>query len=404
MGWNYFSKRINFNEMTVALFIWAAIQSFIFGSHVLVFKRNKANLFLGSFFILTSINIFLQYLSRYTSWKFEVPEILFISDIISFLYGPVLFLYARQLFFKNFKTVSYFHFLPALVFAVFFSIHEFIINAPFIFFDYIDTTFQRIVLLLIFISNFTYFMLFIHIAGKYKYIKRQSGFWVTGWLSFLYLFFALKVFTGLIFFVYHSMVQPIYNDEIASKFRLFSEYVFIVINAIIIIITSYWSLKGSFQVYSLTESDMNDIIKQPSVEIIPPNVTVSDKIAIGNDNRFRIPANEVDEKIDLLNQLIAKNVHLDAGLNEQKLARQMNVPLHYLSNLLNEHVKESFTEFINRNRIETAKQKLLDKSSANFTIFAIALDCGYNSEPTFYTNFKKYTGTTPKNFKLKALK
>jgi len=396
LGWNYFSKRINFNDMTVALFIWAAIQSFIFGAHVLVFKRNKANLFLGSFFILTSLNIFLQFLSRYTSWKFEVPEILFISDIISFLYGPVLFLYARQLFFKDFKAVSYFHFLPALLFAVFFSIHEFIINAPFLFFDYIDTTFQRIILLLIFISNFTYFMLFIHIAGKYKYIKRQSGFWVTGWLSFLYLFFALKVFTGLIFFVYHSMVQPIYNDEIASKFRLFSEYVFIMINAIIIIITSYWSFKGSFQVYSLSEPDM--------IEIIPLNNTVSEKTAIGNDNRFRIPAHEVEEKIALLHQLIIKNVHLDADLNELKLARQMNVPLHYLSNLLNEHVKESFTEFINRNRIESAKLKLLDKSSANFTIFAIALDCGYSSEPTFYTNFKKYTGTTPKNFKLKALK
>lgn len=390
--------------MTVALFIWAAIQSFFFGTYVLIFKRNKANLFLGCFFILTALNIFLQYLSRFTYWKFEVPEILFISDIIGFLYGPVLFLYARQLIFKDFKPISYSHFLPAFVFAVFFSVYEFKINAPFYFFDYIDTTFQRIVLLLIFISNFTYFILFIHIAIKYKYSKRSSGFWVTSWLSFLYIFFALKVFTGLIFFVYHAMVQPIYNDEIVTKFRLFSEYIFIIINAIIIIVTSYWAFKGSFQIYSLPEPDTHEIAEHLSIETIRINKAGSEKIKGNNNNQFRIPAHEVDEKIKLLHQLITEDVHLDAGLNEQKLAVLMDVPLHYLSNLLNEHVKESFTEFINRNRIEIAKQKLLDKSSANFTIFAIALDCGYNSEPTFYTNFKKYTGMTPKSFKTKFLK
>jgi hypothetical protein len=35
--------------MIVSLFIWAAIQSFLFGANILLFKRNKANVFLGVF-------------------------------------------------------------------------------------------------------------------------------------------------------------------------------------------------------------------------------------------------------------------------------------------------------------------------------------------------------------------
>ncbi len=119
------------------------------------------------------------------------------------------------------------------------------------------------------------------------------------------------------------------------------------------------------------------------------------------DSKFKIPKEEAAEKIELLNKLIEEKKHLDPDLNERALAAMMNVPLHFLSSLLNEHVEESFTEFINRNRIEDAKQKLLDNTSSNLTIFAIALDCGYNSESTFYTNFKKYSGMTPNSFKKK---
>lgn len=389
--------------MTIALFIWAAIQSFLFGFNILLFKRSKANLFLGAFFIFTSLNIFFQYLSRFTNWKFEVPEILYISDIIGFLYGPIIYLYARQLIFKKFKLAQYIHFLPALLFAVFFSVREFIIYAPFEFFDYINTTFQRVVLFLIFLSNLIYLIYLIHLSGRYNYGKSGKGFWVIGWLSIFYMFFTLKVIIGLIFFVYQAFVQPIYGEEIATAFRIFSEYVFIFFNAIIIIITGYWSIKDPFEVYNLSDKQIQEIDdKTESVEAIN-RVQIPVEVTENAEPKFRIPESEVADKVLLLNSLIEKKVHLNPDLNERELARLMGVPLHYLSNLLNEHVKESFTEFVNRNRIEDAKLKLLDDSLSNLTIFAIALDCGYNSESTFYTNFKKFTGVTPKSYKNKHI-
>jgi AraC-like DNA-binding protein len=386
--------------MVVSLFIWAAIQSFLFGINILLFKRNKANVFLGVFFILTSLNILLQYLSRFTRWKFDVPEILFISDIIGFLYGPVLFLYARQLIFKNLNPGFYLHFLPAVVFAIFFSVREFIIYAPLSFYDYIDTPFQQLVLFLILLSNLIYFMLFIHTVGHHIYGNRSKGSWITSWISMFYIFFALKVFTGLIFFVYQGLIQPAYNETIATNFRVFTEYAFIIFNSVIIVATGYWAIKNPFELYNLTASNIKKIDEQtPAKESSPARQEIVTDA--NNAIKPRIPDEEAAGKIELLNKLIKNNVHLDPDMNEQKMAKLMNVSLHYLSSLLNEHIRESFTEFINRNRIEIAKQQLLDKSSSNLTIFAIALDCGYNSESTFYVNFKKFTGMTPKSFKKK---
>ncbi len=368
----------------------------------MLFKRNKANVFLGAFFILTSLNILLQYLSRFTSWRFDVPEILFISDIIGFLYGPVLFLYARQLMFKKLNPNFYLHFLPAVGFAIFFSVREFIIYAPLSFYDYIDTPFQQLVLFLILLSNLIYFMLFIHTVGNHIYGNRSKGSWVTSWISMFYIFFALKVFTGLMFFIYQGLVQPAYNEAIVTNFRVFTEYVFIIINVVIIVATGYWAIKNPFELYNLNASSIKKIDEQTTVKDYS-SVRQEFVQEANNTLKPRIPDEEAAEKIELLNNLIKNNVHLDPDLNEQKMADMMNVSLHYISNLLNDHINESFTEFINRNRIEIAKQKLLDKSSSNLTIFAIALDCGYNSESTFYVNFKKFTGMTPKSYKKKHI-
>lgn len=388
--------------MTIALFIWAAIQSLLFGVNILLFKRNKANVFLGLFFIITFINIFHQYLSRFTILKYEVPEILFISDIVGFLYGPIIYLYARQLIFKDFKATNYLHFLPALIFAVYFSLREFWINGPLDFFDYINSTFQRVVLFLIVISNLIYFMLFNRIVEQHNYRKRSKGDGFIAWLTIFYIFFGLKVITSIIFFSYQAFVQPIYAEELATQYRIFTEYAFIIFNAIIIIVTTFWFIKDPFQVYNLSEQSIREI-DESTEPIQKDKSNVNTEELSEEASRLRIPVDEAREKIKHLDKLITDKRHLDPDLNERAFAEMMGVPLHYLSNLLNEHVGESFTEFINRNRIEEAKQKLLDDTAANLTIFAIALDCGYNSESTFYTNFKKYAGKTPNGFRKEYL-
>jgi AraC-like DNA-binding protein len=53
--------------------------------------------------------------------------------------------------------------------------------------------------------------------------------------------------------------------------------------------------------------------------------------------------------------------------------------------------------------VEETKRLLKSEKSKDLTLFAIAIDSGFSSESVFYTNFKKYVGMTPNQYKKKAL-
>jgi YesN/AraC family two-component response regulator len=59
----------------------------------------------------------------------------------------------------------------------------------------------------------------------------------------------------------------------------------------------------------------------------------------------------------------------------------------------------NFFEFINSFRIEEAKTRLSLSNAAMTKIDAIADETGFNSRASFYEVFKKYTGTTPANYR-----
>ena len=79
------------------------------------------------------------------------------------------------------------------------------------------------------------------------------------------------------------------------------------------------------------------------------------------------------------------------------LAQKLNILPHTLSQLINENLGKNFSSFLNEYRIEAAKKMM--QTHSYFSLDAIASECGFNSKSTFYSSFKKSTGTTPSKFK-----
>ena len=75
---------------------------------------------------------------------------------------------------------------------------------------------------------------------------------------------------------------------------------------------------------------------------------------------------------------------------------------HRASLLLNEGVNANFYDYINKLRINYAKELLADKSYTR-NILAVAYDSGFKSRSAFYTAFRKWENKTPSQF-LKTLK
>ena len=81
----------------------------------------------------------------------------------------------------------------------------------------------------------------------------------------------------------------------------------------------------------------------------------------------------------------------DISLDE--LAKQFGYSKFYFSNLFNKHFNTNLKKYLNEVRISKAVQ-LLKKHDVS----EVCSLCGYNSLQSFFYNFKKITGTTPKQY------
>ena len=104
---------------------------------------------------------------------------------------------------------------------------------------------------------------------------------------------------------------------------------------------------------------------------------------------------ELFKKVDKL--VIEDKLFLSSELKINTLSEKLGTSVPHISQAINENKNISFSDYINSFRINEAKKKLLVKKPD--TIFAIAIDVGFNSKATFYHAFKKLTNTTPTEFR-----
>lgn len=131
---------------------------------------------------------------------------------------------------------------------------------------------------------------------------------------------------------------------------------------------------------------------------------IFDKIKIENklNNKIIETINQEDYN-ELRTKLFAtmdeKKLYLDSSLTIHSLARQLNSNNKYVSQLINNDLNKNFVMFINEYRIGDAKTLLLNNENDNLTIESIGYDTGFKSKSAFNRAFKKYTNTTPSEFR-----
>lgn len=107
---------------------------------------------------------------------------------------------------------------------------------------------------------------------------------------------------------------------------------------------------------------------------------------------------------DRLNKLILEEkVYTDADLSLTDLATKLDINPNYLSQLINTKEGKTFYDYINFYRVEEFKRLIAIPKNQQFTLVAIAYDCGFNSKSSFNRYFKKLTGQTPSQY-VKPLK
>jgi AraC-like DNA-binding protein len=93
-----------------------------------------------------------------------------------------------------------------------------------------------------------------------------------------------------------------------------------------------------------------------------------------------------------------KRPYMNAELKLADLALEINYPIHEISQVLNQDLNQSFSDFVNKYRVEEVKRRLEDKAFQKYTLMAIAQQCGFNSKTSFYRIFRNETGKTPAEY------
>jgi AraC-like DNA-binding protein len=126
-------------------------------------------------------------------------------------------------------------------------------------------------------------------------------------------------------------------------------------------------------------------------------------IASETPNKYSLKETKETHFLVIKKHIEASKRFLDPAFSLESLATEMEMSTSKLSSLLNQESGHNFSDYINNLRVEKAKEYLISADYATYTIVAIGLECGFNSKSTFYSAFKKFTNTTPSNYKAQNL-
>lgn len=87
----------------------------------------------------------------------------------------------------------------------------------------------------------------------------------------------------------------------------------------------------------------------------------------------------------------------DAALSLARLAGELDLSTHQLSELMNARLGKSFSRYLREQRIAAARQMLLDEASAS--VLSVGLSVGFTSQSTFYEAFREIEGMTPGQYR-----
>ncbi|MGU3374839.1 helix-turn-helix domain-containing protein [Chryseobacterium sp. M5A1_1a] len=121
-------------------------------------------------------------------------------------------------------------------------------------------------------------------------------------------------------------------------------------------------------------------------------------------NRVSITDNTLEQILEKLNTFEKNNEFINKDTSLPKLAHQLDTNTTYLSEVIRDHKKNNFNNYINGLRIEYIIRQLYDNPIfREYKISYLAEQSGFSSREVFAITFKKETGISPSHF-IKELK
>lgn len=383
-------------EITIWNFILLA--EIVFGFILLLFLlkvSTKLNWYLplAIYVLLVMIDCYAEFLLQ-TGYIVNTPHFLYVNEPLNILIGPAIYLYARSQEYQRLKFAkSDIYFLVPFLLSLLTYIPTYMLSAEDKIMEYqnfgtLESDVENFVWEWIFLVSITFTFLAVALKRFRNYTEK---------IKTLYSDIQKKDFqlTRLLI----KLCMAIYSIELLSVFLSYYELplsielynVYDIVQLIILVLIGYdalTSLKNSEEI----RKGWQKIHLEEGQSLIQP-------IKYANSNLT--PEQSLDIKIKVQEYMENHEPYLESQMRIKDLAKQTGISSHQISQVLNESFNQNFYEFINSYRVKKAIALMEDQANSSLTFSAIGFEAGFNSKTTFYEAFKKTTGTTPAQYKIK---
>lgn len=372
---------------TIALITVFVILLFAFFLLTVQTKSKLKNRLFAGLLLLSAFDLSSFFSEHYfgTNLSFEVFRM-----TTSLLIMPVFYLYVKSVCYSDFRLkqenlalIIPFVFANLIMIPRFYFANE--IEIAFVFEHFKQMSEIRFFYVLSEIQYFFYIVLIFKILKKYKetYLENFTN---SDNSSYIWLFQMT-----VLFLMAHSVVF------FKSLIRYTDYHAWLngsnVIIGIVALFISCW-----FVIKALNNPEL---FKGVDSTMLLVNEALHKKIVLEDvDFSENSKSPEIISQIELVKKYVSENEpYLDPSLTIQELSKQVNIPVRDLSILINHYMNKHFFDFINKYRIEKAKEILKDASKSKVTVLEILYEVGFNSKSSFNTAFKKHTNQTPTEFR-----
>lgn len=366
-----------------SILILGAVQA-IFLSLLLITKKSKeiTDYILVFLLMVVAVPLFIYYfkydeISKLVATTETMPSFMYFINVpIIMTFTPSIFLYIKAALNKspNFLVKNIGHFSPILIFAVLTFLLVDFKSLPKDNYNFFDNKINLIFLIftpLTIVLAIYYIYKSFRMLRKYaKTIRANYSFIEDIDLNWLRILLIIVAITWMLLLPLALIMGRV--SDVLTVYKI----VLIGITLLIFIV-AFFGFKQTNIFFNIN----NDIDKEKPQE----EKTNSEKKDFNDEVKI------------LLNYMQESKPFLENRLTIAQLAKKLDWQPHQLSKILNENLNKNFYEFVNEYRVEEFKKQL--EINNNYTIIAIAYECGFNSKSSFNRIFKEFTGKTPSQFK-----
>ena len=191
----------------------------------------------------------------------------------------------------------------------------------------------------------------------------------------------VESFMGLVALLWVSAAVSLLTDNLSSVPARTGEMMLLVTGALLLLLISF-------------------SLRDPVVEPIDAGAVADSELEKSGPRKYARSALTQEHALRLAERIrrtmSEESLHLDPNLSLAKLARSVGAAPNLVSQTLNDTLERTFFDYVNDQRIETAKGWLKE---TDMSVLDIAIAAGFNSRSTFYKAFWARAGQTPQHYR-----